>query len=209
MAGGQGRKRVKAVSHFIDKLEEGLLSSLMAAMVLLTFCQVVLRYGFNSGFIWGLELTTYCFAWLVLIGMSWGVKINTHLGVDLFTAIFPAPVQRALALFACFLAIAYGVILFVGSWTYITKMFRIGLATQDLYIPGAVAGLFTGHSGSVPVPRWIPYAALPLGLGLLVLRLAQAFWQILTGKRASLSASHEVEDDVVEEAAARAQEDRP
>ena len=36
--------------------------------------QVILRYGFGGGFVWSLEATTYAFAWLVLIGMSYGVR---------------------------------------------------------------------------------------------------------------------------------------
>ena len=44
----------------------------LAAMTLLTFVQVVLRYVFAGGFVWSLEVTQYLFAWLVLIGiMGW------------------------------------------------------------------------------------------------------------------------------------------
>ena len=49
-----------------ERLEEGLIALLLAAMTLLTFAQVVLRYGFNSGFVWALETTTYLFGWLIL-----------------------------------------------------------------------------------------------------------------------------------------------
>ena len=55
-------------------------------MTLLTFVQVVLRYGFGTGFVWSLEATTYAFAWLVLIGMSYGVRTGAHIAVDLVTS---------------------------------------------------------------------------------------------------------------------------
>ena len=69
-------------------------------MTLVTFSQVVARYVFNSGAVWALELTVYLFAWLVLFGMSYGVKVHAHIGVDAFAKLFPQPVQRILALAA-------------------------------------------------------------------------------------------------------------
>ena len=39
--------------RFIDELEETVIAFLLAAMVVVTFINVVLRYGFNTGLIWG------------------------------------------------------------------------------------------------------------------------------------------------------------
>jgi len=68
--------------RFIDELEETVIAFLLAAMVVVTFINVVLRYGFNTGLIWGLELVTFLFAWLILFGVSYAVKTSAHLGVD-------------------------------------------------------------------------------------------------------------------------------
>ena len=53
------------------------------------------------------------------------------------------------------------------------------------------------------LPRFIPYAALPLGLFLLTFRFAQAGWKVITGEVDTIIAGHEAED-LVEEAAAKA-----
>src|SRR3546814_8306373 len=48
-------------THFADTTlfrSEGLMILLLAAMTLLTFSQVVLRYVFNSGWCWALDATT-------------------------------------------------------------------------------------------------------------------------------------------------------
>ena len=59
------------MSHkFVDRLEEGAISFLLAAMTLITFLEVILRYVFNTSILWGIEASTYLFAWLVLFGMS-------------------------------------------------------------------------------------------------------------------------------------------
>ena len=64
--------------RFIDELEETVIAVLLAAMVVVTFINVVLRYGFNTGLIWGLELVTFLFAWLILFGVSYAVKTSAH-----------------------------------------------------------------------------------------------------------------------------------
>src|SRR3546814_1697988 len=47
------------LSRIVNRLEEGLIALLLGGMAMITFCQVVARYLFNSGAVWALELTTY------------------------------------------------------------------------------------------------------------------------------------------------------
>ena len=76
------------------------MAMLLAFMTLLTFIQVVMRYLFNSGWVWSLEATTYSFAALVLIGMSYGVRTRTHITVDLFLSRL-RPSDKALCQYRC------------------------------------------------------------------------------------------------------------
>ena len=55
------QKKTVRFSRIVDEIEETFIAILLAAMVIITFINVVLRYGFNSGLIWGLELVTYLF----------------------------------------------------------------------------------------------------------------------------------------------------
>ncbi len=64
-------------------------------MTLLTFAQVVARYVFNYSFVWALELTGVLFASLIFIGMSYGVRVGSHIGVDaLVRALRPGPARK-------------------------------------------------------------------------------------------------------------------
>ena len=65
--------------RWFDKLEESLLALLMAAMTLVTFVQVVARYVFNYSFVWAMEFTGVLFAWLIFVGMSYGVLSLIHI----------------------------------------------------------------------------------------------------------------------------------
>ena len=60
------------IGRLINRVEEGAIAFLLLFMTAMTFLQVVLRYVFNSGFVWALEATTYAFIWMVLL-VSWGV----------------------------------------------------------------------------------------------------------------------------------------
>ena len=166
---------------FIERFEQGAIAFLLAAMTVVTFSQVVARYVFNTGAVWALELTVFLFAWLVLFGMSYGIKSGFHIGVDAFVRLLPERSHRTMALIVGLLGMAYAGILLVGAWEYWWKIYKIGIGAQDL-----------------PVPRWVPYLILPAGLLLLLFRLGQACLDILAGRRDGIAASHEVEDSVAE-----------
>ena len=57
---------------------------------MLTFLQVILRYVFNTGLLWALEATLYMFGWLVLIGISYGIRTHSHIGIDLLAQVAAA-----------------------------------------------------------------------------------------------------------------------
>ncbi len=165
------RPERRRLAAWVEALEQTVIAVLFAAMVLVTFVQVVLRYLFNAGFLWALEFTTFAFAWLVLFGVAYGVKHAVHLGVDAFVRLFPTPVQRIFALLAVLAGLAYAGIMLAGAWEYVSKLYRIGIHATDL-----------------PIPRWIPYSILVVGMVLMILRLLQAGFEIIQGRRTSLLA---------------------
>jgi C4-dicarboxylate transporter, DctQ subunit len=175
------RREPSSVGRLVNELEEGFIALLFAAMTLVTFSQVVARYVFNAGAVWALELTVYLFAWLVLFGMSYGVKVHAHLGVDAFVKLFPGPVQRIFGLIVVAAGLVYGTILLIGSWQYVSKLFLIGIESEDL-----------------PIPQWVPMAILPIGVALLMFRIAQGGYRIITGQQSGLmigdEAQHTIED---------------
>ncbi len=59
---------------FVDRIEETLIALLLGLMTLITFANVIARFGFNSNILWALELTVFLFGWLVLLGASYAVK---------------------------------------------------------------------------------------------------------------------------------------
>jgi C4-dicarboxylate transporter DctQ subunit len=169
----------RLLGRVVNALEEGIIALLFAAMTLVTFSQVVARYVFNGGVVWAVELTAYLFAWLVLFGMSYGVKVHAHLGVDAFVRLFPERPRRIMALAAVAAGLIYAIILFIGSCQYVAKLHKIGIRSEDL-----------------PVPQWLPMIILPIGVALLFLRLAQVGWRIWTRQQSGLLLGDEAADSM-------------
>jgi C4-dicarboxylate transporter DctQ subunit len=168
------------LGRLVNAIEEVFIALLFAAMTLVTFSQVVARYVFNTGVVWALELTVYLFAWLVLFGMSYGVKVHAHLGVDAFVKLFASRTQRVFGLLVVAAGLVYGAILLIGSWQYVWKLFKIGIEAEDL-----------------PIPQWVPMAILPIGVALLMFRLTEVGVRIWRGEQQTLladEAQHTIED---------------
>lgn len=163
------------LARILGTLEESIIALLLAGMAIVTFSQVVARYGFNSGAVWALELTQYLFAWLVLFGMSYGVKVGSHIGVDAFVKKMSLPAQRVVGIAAALFCMGYAGIAFVGGWNLVGFSYMLDIETQDLSIP-----------------LWVPYLILPIGFGLLFLRLAQVAFRILSGRQHSFQLADEV-----------------
>ena len=156
----------------MNRLEEGLIAFLLAVMCLLTFTQVILRYGFNSGIIWSLEATTYCFAWLVLTGMSYGVRTRSHIAINLLVDRCSSPARRAVSLVGVTLCLLYSGFLFYGSWVFVGRLFSLGHLARD-----------------IPAPRWLLTIILPLGFLLLAFRFLQLARNLFSGSQSRISDS--------------------
>lgn len=184
---------------FIDSIEESFIAITLGLMTLVTFANVVARYVFNSNILWGLEVTVFLFAWLVLIGASYGVKKTFHIGVDVVVNMLPPKIKKLVTLFAGACCILFAALLLKGAWDYWSPFIgkRAFYETDDLPVPFYLTWLkdvFNDGEAYEKLPRFIPYFALPLGMALLVYRFCQATWRILTDQQDLLIAGHEAEE---------------
>ena len=184
-----------------DAIEETLIAFFLGAMTLLTFANVIFRYVFNDNILWALELTVFMFAWMVLVGASYGVKKHFHIGVDVIINMVSEPKRKVLALLAAAGCLAFSILLLVGSWNYwypfVTE--RAWYETDDIPMPEMfqfLADWLNEGERYEKLPRFIPYFALPLGMALLTFRFVQITWQIAIGKLDRLIAGHEAEEEL-------------
>jgi len=157
-----------------NKLEELLIGSLLAAMVIITCLQVVLRYVFDSGIVWGLEATSYAFLWMVLLGLSYGVRTNSHIAVDVLVTWLPSKFKRLLLLLSVTLGLMYTLTMLYGTYIYIERLYLLEI-----------------HAQNIPVPKWLLSSGLPIGFFLLFIRLLELAKQIYTGQKESIGVGNE------------------
>ena len=161
-----------AVKTIVNRLEESLMAIFLAIMTLLTATQVMLRYVFNTSLLWSLEATTYLFAWLVLVGMSYGVRTHSHIAIDLLVKQFSPPTRRVLSLIALAACLAYAALMLYGASELTYRLFLLGNEARDL-----------------PIEKWLLTLLMPIGFGLLLLRFVQLGFAIWRGEVLGLGIS--------------------
>jgi C4-dicarboxylate transporter DctQ subunit len=198
----------KRFPKVMERAEENLLIIVISSIMAVSFGQVIARYGFNTGWDAALEFNTVAFSWLILLGMSYGIKTGLHLGVDIVLNAVPKRIAKGLSLFGAAAAMLYGLILLDSTWLamlgvdvsggaiqYWLKMFNIGIGSNELRYPEFVQEMF----GLRPrVHRWIVLVILPISLAMLSYRSLQAIIDIARGKRDRLISGHEAQELVEE-----------
>jgi len=161
--------------RLLDRLEEVLIATLMAAATLLIFVAVVHRYAagwpipvvqdflIKLNLSWAQELCIYMFVWMAKFGAAYGVRTGIHVGVDVMINRLPPGTRKLYVLFG----------LFAGA-----------LFTGIVGTLGATFVWDIGHTDSVSpdleLPKWLVYLCVPLGSYLMCFRFLQvavAFWR--------------------------------
>jgi C4-dicarboxylate transporter DctQ subunit len=161
--------------RLLDRLEEVLIATLMAAATLLIFVAVVHRYAagwsipvvqdflIKLNLSWAQELCIYMFVWMAKLGAAYGVRTGIHVGVDVMINRLPPDTRRLYVVFGL-LAGA----LFTGIVGTLGATFVWDIAHTDSVSP------------DLELPKWIVYLCVPLGSYLMCFRFLQvavAFWR--------------------------------
>ncbi|MGB7774341.1 MAG: TRAP transporter small permease [Pseudolabrys sp.] len=155
--------------RILDRLEEILIASLLAAATLLVFVAVVHRYGtgipllypYLIGFhiSWAQELSIYMIIWVAKFGAAYGVRTGIHVGVDVVVNMLEPGPRKKVVLFSLFCGA-----LFTGVVGTMGASFVIGLYPTDQTSP------------DLEIPSWIVYLCIPLGSYLMCFRFLQVAW---------------------------------
>ena len=147
-------------SRYLGHIENVTAVFFLIATTGVLFINVILRYFFQAGFSWAEEFIRYGMIWVTFIGASICVREKAHVamrlvvdGVESKTVrrIYEIGLLMISALF-CLIAVAWGID-------------QIGFLQQ------------TGQvSSSMQIPMSIPYLAIPVGFGLMTIRLIERIY---------------------------------
>ncbi len=188
----------------LDRLEEILIATLMAAAVLLIFTSVLHRFsiGFAADLVryarvnempelqatarsvfntinslkmtWAQELCIYLFVWMAKFGAAYGVRKGIHVGVDILVERLTGRPQQVFTLIAM-----SGGVIFTALVAYIGADF-----VYHVYHGGQI-------SPDLEIKMWIVYLAVPLGSILMCFRFLQTLVHyIRTGEQHHADHAH-------------------
>lgn len=99
---------------------------LTVVMVLLTFAIVVLRYGFNLGWIWLQESLTYLHVLVFSVVAAWTLQKDGHVRVDIFYASTTDKNRAWVDLLGSLLfLVPFCVFILIISWPYVTYSWKL------------------------------------------------------------------------------------
>ena len=155
--------------HILDRLEEVLIASLMAAATIIIFIAVVHRYGTGVPFLypflipihlsWAQELCIYMFVWMAKFGAAYGVRTGIHVGVDVLVNLLKPALRNKVILFSLFCGALFTFIVGTMGAKFVIELMETDQVSPDLEIP-----------------RWFVFACVPLGSYLMCFRFLQVGW---------------------------------
>ncbi|MBN9005033.1 MAG: TRAP transporter small permease [Rhizobiales bacterium] len=155
--------------RILDRLEEILIATLMAAATVIIFIAVVHRYLLGVSFLypilfpidlsWAQELCIYMFVWVAKFGAAYGVRTGIHVGVDVLVNKLKSPWRNIVVMFGLLCGAFFTAV--IGT---MGAKFVYGLSFTDQVTP------------DMEVPSWIVYLCIPLGSYLMCFRFLQVAW---------------------------------
>ncbi|MBX3586760.1 MAG: TRAP transporter small permease subunit [Ramlibacter sp.] len=151
---------VNAVSRFF-----GVIAAAMILVSVGVVCQMVfVRAVLGQSSIWQTEFVTFSLVAATFIGAPFILLTRGHVSVDVVPLMVGVPTRRALHLVGCVVALAFcGFFLYAAvPWWYET--WKSGQTTPSIW----------------RARLWIPYLAVPVGLGLLCLQFVAEAYMVLS-----------------------------
>ena len=138
---------MKTVRWLDEHLEEYMVVILTSIMTILLFLQVLFRFVLNLPLAWVEEISLYSMVWLCYFGCSLAI-----------TNFLRPKAKKVFDLISLVLFFAFAV--FVP--------YHVTLLTADILQRGQVTAV-------LEIPKWIPYAGVPVAFLLMLIRMIQDF----------------------------------
>jgi TRAP-type C4-dicarboxylate transport system permease small subunit len=144
----------------------GVFAALLIALAVLVICDMVVeRYILNRTTIWQIDAVSYCIMAATFIGSAYVLMTRGHVNVDVLP-LHIGPRQRYwLALITILIALAFCTVLFVLGTLYWYEAWSKNWRSDTVW----------------RARLWIPYLAMPVGLGLLVLQYIGELLSLISG----------------------------
>ncbi len=145
---------LKAVAA-LSTLAGWISAAMIVAAVALTCQMIFVRFVLNGSTVWQTEAVIYLAVGATLIGLPYVQRLRGHVNVDLVPLMLPRPLRRVAAIFTLSISVAIICVMFYYGYEYWHFAWERGWRSDTVWGP----------------KLWVPYLALPVGFGLLLLQL--------------------------------------
>jgi TRAP-type C4-dicarboxylate transport system permease small subunit len=151
------KNQIPLFFRIINKFSEasGYISafSILLSSVII-FLQVILRYFFGYTTVWQMELTIYLLMFTSFVGAAYGLKHDSHVGVDVIVERLPHKAKCIVRIITSILGLAVTIIVAWKAW--------------EMWHEATVDGWKSDSAWGPPLT--IPYFILPFGMSLVSLQ---------------------------------------
>jgi len=172
----QSSSRIRGNSGFVNAFVRGVrflsticgyvAAGLIAASVVVVCQMVLVRYAFNENTIWQTDFVTYSLVAATFIGSPYVLMTRGHVNVDVLPLYLSPRNRRRLALLASGLTLAFCVTIAVLTFQFWKEAWDNKWVSDTMW----------------RARLWIPYASMPIGLGLLTLQCIADLIGLVSGK---------------------------
>jgi TRAP-type C4-dicarboxylate transport system permease small subunit len=147
----------------------GYVAAGLVALAVAVVCHMVfVRYVLNHSTIWQTDFVTYCITAATFIGSPYVLLTRGHVNVNVLPLHLRPRKRYWLALGASLMSAAFCAVMTVMTFLFWKEAFDNRWVSDTMW----------------RARLWIPYSAMPIGLGLLTLQYAVDIWALVTGRDA-------------------------
>ena len=137
-------------------LERNLSWLLLLTLTFMLTAQVIARYIFFTSISWIEEFSRIVFIWYIYISITWIILQGRHIRVNVLDMVLPDSWKPRFYLLADFIWLIFNILMTYYGYLFVKSEIEVYAETAILQIPEAVV-----------------HAIIPIGFGLMTIRLAQ------------------------------------
>lgn len=140
----------------IGRAEQALVTVLLSSMILVAFCQIILRNALGTGLSWGDPLVRNLVVWVGFLGAAMATREGKHIGMEVLSRYVPGSgrvlVRAVVHLFSAFVCTLLG----LAALRFLANEAKMGQRTF------------------LDIPAWAPEVIIPATFALMALRFGMA-----------------------------------
>jgi TRAP-type C4-dicarboxylate transport system permease small subunit len=136
---------------------------------------VFIRYVLNQNTIWQTDFVTWSLVAATFIGSPYVLLTRGHVNVDVLPHYLGRRARFWLAVFSAVIALAFCLVMTVLTFLFWQEAWENNWVSDSMW----------------RARLWIPYGAMPVGLGILSLQYVADLFNLLAGREPPFGMSHE------------------